>query len=51
MQFAREVADEMIFFNQGVIVEEGPPERFFTKPSSDRARRFMERLIKRTTKE
>ncbi len=51
MQFAREVADEMIFFNQGMIVEEGPPERFFTKPSSDRAKRFMERLIKRTTKE
>lgn len=51
MEFAREVADEMIFFDQGVIVERGPPERFFTKPSSDRARRFMERLIKRTTKE
>ena len=51
MPFAREVADEMIFFDEGTIVERGPPERFFTKPSSERARRFMARLIKRTRRE
>jgi len=51
MPFAREVADEMIFFDEGMIIERGPPERFFTKPSSERARRFMARLIKRTRKE
>ena len=51
MPFAREVADEMIFFDEGTIVERGPPELFFTNPSSDRARRFMARLIKRTRRE
>ena len=51
MPFAREVADEMIFFDEGTIIERGPPERFFIKPSSERARRFMARLIKRTRRE
>ena len=51
MQFAREVADEMIFFDEGTIVERGLPELFFTNPTSDRARRFMARLIKRTKRE
>jgi len=51
MPFAREVADEMIFFDEGTIVERGLPELFFTNPSSDRARRFMARLIKRTRRE
>ena len=51
MPFAREVANEMIFFDQGTIVERGPPELFFTNPSSDRAKKFMARLIKRTTRE
>ncbi len=51
MQFAREVADEMIFFDEGTIVERGLPELFFTNPTSDRAKRFMARLIKRTQRE
>ena len=51
MAFAREVADEMIFFEGGKIVERGPSEHFFTKPSTDRARKFMARLIKRTRRE
>lgn len=51
MTFAREVADEMIFLDEGSIVERGPPELFFTSPSSDRARRFMARLIKQTRRE
>jgi len=51
MPFAREVADEMIFFDEGTIVETGPPERFFTNPRSERAKRFMARLIKRTRRE
>jgi len=51
MPFAREVADEMIFFDQGTIVERGIPEHFFTKPSSDRAKKFMERLIEKTAGE
>lgn len=51
MTFAREVADEMIFLDEGSIVERGPPELFFTSPSTDRARRFMARLIKQTRRE
>lgn len=51
MPFAREVATEMIFFDEGVIAERGPPELFFTNPSSERAKRFMQRLIKRTRRE
>lgn len=46
MSFAREVANEMIFFDQGAIVERGTPEHFFKSPNSDRAKRFMARLIK-----
>jgi ABC-type histidine transport system ATPase subunit len=51
MPFAREVAEEMIFFDQGQIVETGPPEQFFTNPTSERAKKFMARLIKRTRRE
>jgi len=51
MPFAQEVADEMIFYDEGAIVETGPPEKFFTAPQSERARRFMTRLIKKTKRE
>lgn len=51
MQFAREVSDEMIFLDEGTIVEKGTPEHFFTNPSTERAKRFMMRLIKRTRRE
>jgi len=51
MPFAREVADEMIFFDEGTIVETGPPEQFFTNPSSERAKKFMTRLIMKTKRE
>ena len=51
MPFAREVADEMIFYDEGTIVETGPPEQFFTAPRSERAQRFMTRLIKKTKRE
>lgn len=51
MPFAREVAEEMIFFDEGTIVEAGIPEHFFTNPRSERAKTFMARLIKRTKRE
>lgn len=41
MQFARAVADRVIFLDGGAIVEEGAPEAFFTQPKTDRARRFL----------
>jgi polar amino acid transport system ATP-binding protein len=49
MPFAREVAQEMIFFDEGKIIESGSPEHFFTNPKSERAKKFMARLIKRTS--
>lgn len=44
MAFAREVADRIIFMADGVIVEEGPPEQFFTQPKTDRAKKFLKIL-------
>jgi polar amino acid transport system ATP-binding protein len=51
MPFAREVADEMMFYDEGRIVETGPPEHFFKNPKNERARKFMTRLIKKTQRE
>lgn len=41
MRFAREVADEVIFMDQGVIMERGTPEEIFQKPKEERTRRFL----------
>jgi general L-amino acid transport system ATP-binding protein len=41
MGFAREVADRIIFFDQGRILEDAPPEVFFKNPTHDRARTFL----------
>jgi len=41
MQFARMVADEVIFMDKGDICEAGPPEDFFTSPKTDRAKQFL----------
>ena len=41
MQFARAIADRIIFMDQGEIVEESEPEEFFTNPKTDRARQFL----------
>jgi ABC-type polar amino acid transport system ATPase subunit len=51
MPFARDIADEMIFYDEGKIVETGRPSIFFNAPSTDRAKKFMDRIIKRTTRE
>ncbi|HEY2183704.1 MAG TPA: amino acid ABC transporter ATP-binding protein [Xanthobacteraceae bacterium] len=45
MSFARDVADRVAFMDDGLIVEEGEPERFFTQPESARAREFLRRLL------
>jgi general L-amino acid transport system ATP-binding protein len=42
--FASRVADRVVFMDQGSIVEEGPPGRFFAEPQSDRARAFLTAL-------
>lgn len=41
MSFARAVADRIIFLDGGEIVEEEPPEEFFTKPKTQRAQKFL----------
>ena len=38
MGFARAVANRMVFFDQGVIVEEGPPQQIFEAPAARRGR-------------
>ncbi|BBH53192.1 amino acid ABC transporter ATP-binding protein [Fluviispira sanaruensis] len=45
MGFAREVADRVIFIDQGSIVEEAPPEDFFNHPKSDRAQKFLKQVL------
>lgn len=41
MRFAREAADEVIFMDQGVIVERNKPEEIFTHPKEERTRKFL----------
>lgn len=45
MGFAREVADRVIFVDQGVIVEEGTPEQFFNNPQNDRTKAFLSKIL------
>ncbi|WP_353120580.1 amino acid ABC transporter ATP-binding protein [Nitratidesulfovibrio sp.] len=44
MGFAREVADRVIFIDQGRIQEEGPPDEFFGAPKNPRLREFLSRV-------
>jgi polar amino acid transport system ATP-binding protein len=45
MGFAREVADRVLFMDQGRIVEEGTPEEFFTNPKEERTRLFLNQIL------
>jgi polar amino acid transport system ATP-binding protein len=45
MNFARDVADRVIFMDQGYILEEGPPEEIFTAPTSNRCKEFLDKVI------
>ncbi|SHJ97395.1 amino acid ABC transporter ATP-binding protein, PAAT family (TC 3.A.1.3.-) [Propionispora hippei DSM 15287] len=45
MGFAREVANRVIFMDNGEIVEEGVPEKIFTAPSHPRTQAFLERML------
>lgn len=46
MDFAREVADRIIFMDEGVIVEQGPPEEVFVNPKEERTKQFLSRYNK-----
>ena len=43
--FAREVADTVVFLDEGRIVESGPPEQVLTRPTHDRARSFLSAVL------
>ena len=45
MGFARDVADRVLFINEGVIEEEGSAERIFSSPRSERTRQFLSRVL------
>lgn len=45
MGFARQVADRVIFMDQGQIIEEKDPETFFTAPESDRTKLFLSQIL------
>jgi polar amino acid transport system ATP-binding protein len=44
MQFARDVADRLLFFYQGAIIEDGPPEEVFANPKTERFQTFVKRF-------
>ena len=45
MGFAREVADRVLFMDQGKLVEEGTPEHFFTAPQEERTKTFLRQVL------
>jgi len=45
MGFAREVADSVVFMDEGKILEIAPPNRFFDHPVHERSRRFLEQIL------
>jgi polar amino acid transport system ATP-binding protein len=47
MDFAREVADRVIFIDQGVIVEDDPPQIIFNHPKNERTGQFLRKVLKR----
>ena len=47
MDFAREVSDQVVFLNRGMIHEQAPPEQLFGAPEKDRTREFLRRFTNR----
>jgi ABC-type polar amino acid transport system ATPase subunit len=45
MGFAREVADRVLFLDEGKLVEDAPPSEFFSSPKSKRAQEFLEKML------
>ena len=46
MGFAKQVADRIVFMENGQIIEEGNPDEFFKKPKTERAERFLNKIIR-----
>jgi polar amino acid transport system ATP-binding protein len=45
MAFARDIADRVCFLDEGVILEEGPPEQIFSAPREARTQQFLARIV------
>jgi polar amino acid transport system ATP-binding protein len=45
MAFARDIASRVCFLDDGIILEEGPPEQMFTQPREARTQRFLQRIV------
>nr|MBQ5811029.1 amino acid ABC transporter ATP-binding protein [Clostridia bacterium] len=45
MGFAKEVADRVIFMDEGKILEEGEPEEFFSNPKNPRLKDFLSKVL------
>ncbi len=45
MGFAKEVADKVIFMDEGVIVEQGTPEEVLVNPSEERTKNFLSKVL------
>ncbi|MFT8348921.1 amino acid ABC transporter ATP-binding protein [Clostridium saccharoperbutylacetonicum] len=46
MGFAKQVADRIVFMDEGQIIEEGTPDEFFSNPKNERARSFLNKVIR-----
>ncbi|MCA6113060.1 amino acid ABC transporter ATP-binding protein [Bradyrhizobium sp. CNPSo 4026] len=45
MRFAREISDRIAVFDAGRIIEQGPPDKIFSNPESERTRAFLQRVL------
>jgi ABC-type polar amino acid transport system ATPase subunit len=45
MGFAREVSDRVVFMDHGEVLEEAPPEQFFTQPQHERLQTFLSKIL------
>ena len=46
MGFAQQVADRVVFMDRGEVVEQGPPEQIFNRPSTDRLKLFLSQILR-----
>ena len=42
---ARDISDEVMMFNEGRVIESGPPEKIFTDPDHERTREFLSAVL------
>lgn len=46
MEFARDVSDRIVFMDQGLVAESGPPDQIFENPQNERTQAFLERFLR-----